>query len=101
MLTLDEAKIHLRVDGPDDDAYIGALVSAASEYVARMITPAASEEDPAPLPPAVNETQRQAVRLLVGHWYANREAATPGALTEAPMAVGMLLAFNRPAGSWL
>lgn len=101
MLTLAEAKLHLRVDGPDDDSYITALVAVASEYIGRMCTPAATEEVPAPVAPAVNETQRHAARLLVGHWYANREAASAVAVTEVPMAVSMLLALNRPAGSWI
>lgn len=101
MLTLPEAKLHLRVDHPDDDEYIGALVAVASEYIGRLCTPAPTAEVPAPAPPAVNETQRQAARLLVGHWYANREAASDVALSEAPMAVSMLLALNRPAGSWI
>lgn len=101
MLTLAEAKLHLRVDGPDDDSYIEALTAAAVEVVVGLITPAPSAAVPEPAVPAVNETQRQAVRLLLGHWYANREAATPGALTEAPMAVRLLVGLNRPAESWL
>lgn len=100
MLTLEQAKLHLRVDHPDDDPYIAALVAVASEYIAGMITPAPVNGVPSPAP-AVTETQRQAARLLLGHWYANREAATPGALTEAPMAVRMLLDFNKPAGAFL
>lgn len=100
MLTLPEAKLHLRVDASDDDAYIGALVAVATEYVTAMITPAPVDGVPSAAP-AVNETQRHAVRLLVGHWYANREAVSATAGAEVPMAVSMLLAINRPAGSWL
>lgn len=101
MLTLDQAKLHLRVDGDHDDAYIEGLVAAASELVRGLIARAPGPGDAAPVVPPVNETQRQAARLLVGHWYANREAATPVALTEAPLAVRMLLDFNRPPESFL
>jgi len=35
---------------------------------------------------------QMAVKLLVGHWYENREAATETALSAAPMAVQALIA---------
>lgn len=101
MLTLPEAKLHLRVDGEDEDAYIEALVAVASEYVTRMVSRAPTAAVPVPAPTPVTETQRHAVRLLLGHWYANREAASATAVSEVPMAVSMLLAINRPAESWI
>lgn len=96
MLTLDEAKAHLRVDGNDEDTYIDGLVAVASEYVQGMVIPAAAEGEE-PVVPPVNETQKHAVRLLVGLWYANREAASEKALKNVPLAVNELLRFNRPA----
>lgn len=36
----------------------------------------------------------QAVKLLVGHWYANREAAGP-AMAETPLAVDMIVSAIR------
>ena len=100
MLTLEQAKMHLRVDGSDEDSYIEGLVAVASEYVQGMVTPAAVEGE-VPVVPAVNETQRHAARLLVGHWYENREAVAQGTtVPEVPFAVEMLLTFNRPAESF-
>ncbi|GGH24454.1 uncharacterized phage protein (possible DNA packaging) [Cribrihabitans marinus] len=100
MLTLDEAKVHLRVDGSDEDSYIEGLVAVASEYVQGMVTPAAAD-GAEPVVPAVNETQRHAARLLVGHWYENREAVAQGTIVpKVPFAVEMLLTFNRPAESF-
>src|SRR5260370_28067499 len=32
-ITLDEAKLHLRVTGTDDDAYITGLITAARQYI--------------------------------------------------------------------
>jgi uncharacterized phage protein (predicted DNA packaging) len=95
MLTLDEAKTHLRVDGPDDDAYIEGLILVAQEYIAAIITPAPIDGFVQPAP-AVNETQRHAARLLIGHWFANREAVSDAPLKETPVAVRMLLHVNRP-----
>lgn len=92
MLTISEAKLHLRVDHGDDDIYIQALVDVAEEYIQRVLTPAGEGA----VPPAVNNTQKHAARLLVGHWYENREGVVEGSLSEAPMAVRMLLLVNRP-----
>lgn len=101
MLTLEQAKLHLRVDHADDDTYITALVAVAQEYIQGVLTPAPTDVTPSPVPPPVTETQRQAARLMVGHWYTNREAASEKALSEVPMAVRMLLDFNKPAGAFL
>jgi uncharacterized phage protein (predicted DNA packaging) len=95
MLTLDEAKTHLRLDGSDEDTYIQGLVSVAQEYIEAVITPAPVDGVAQPVP-TVTETQRHACRLLVGHWYENREAVSDEAGSEAPLAVRMLLAVNRP-----
>ncbi|NIP96559.1 MAG: phage gp6-like head-tail connector protein, partial [Akkermansiaceae bacterium] len=45
----------------------------------------------------VPETTRQAIRLLVGHWYENREAiSTSGAVPkEVPLGVQALLWLER------
>jgi len=50
----------------------------------------ASEDVPAPI--------KQAILLLVGHWYANREALANSTMTELPLAVAALTApFRRVA----
>lgn len=46
-------------------------------------------------PVDVPETEKSALKLAVGHWYENREATTPDAVTEMPFAVRTLLNFNR------
>lgn len=40
---------------------------------------------------------RQAVKLLVGHWYANRESVSDGSLQDVPMAFDALLNAERVA----
>lgn len=52
----------------------------------------APEDESAPLIP---EPIRQAILLLVGHFYENREAISAAALTVVPMAVDALLAPYR------
>ena len=99
MITLEQAKVHLRIDHDDEDGYIESLIAAAQEYVEDILTPTQDpeSEDP-PVPPAVTEKQRQVVRLLVGHWYTNRESVSEKSLSEVPMAVRALLLLERPAG---
>jgi uncharacterized phiE125 gp8 family phage protein len=79
---------------------------------AGLVLPAYSESWPTvrPMPNAVRieysagyggdagdvpQALRQAMLLLIGHWYENREAAQAGALSEAPLAVESLLAPYR------
>ena len=38
---------------------------------------------------------RQAILLMVGHWYSNREAVTDGALTAMPLSVDALITPHR------
>jgi uncharacterized phiE125 gp8 family phage protein len=51
----------------------------------------------------VPQAIRQAILLLVGHWYANREAVGAGTLAPLPMAVDALLAPYRNwwFGEWV
>lgn len=173
LITLDEAKAHLRVDFDDDDDYIQSLIDAAVAHVdgpagwlGRALLTQTLElrcdefgtcDIPLPFPPisevvsikyddddgaeqtvddtvyrlvgqpsaprialAYNEAWptvrwqseavriqylagygeaadvpkpiKQAVLLLIGHWYANREAVNVGTtVTELPMAVKSLL----------
>jgi uncharacterized phage protein (predicted DNA packaging) len=95
MITLDDAKTHLRVDGSDEDAFIQGLVTTAQEYIEAVITPAPVDGVAQPVP-AVTETQRHACRLLVGHWYEHREGVSDEAGDEMPSGIRMLISVNRP-----
>lgn len=166
-VTLDEAKLHLGIDGTDSDALITALIQAAREYaetftrrkfmtttltqkldefademrlrrpplVSATIAYIDADGDSQTLSSAtytvdtsvepgrillaygqswpsvrdqanaitvtyvagygdagdVPEGIKAAIKLLVGHWFANREAVADGRLTAVPLAVESLL----------
>ncbi|WP_318855539.1 head-tail connector protein [Sinorhizobium meliloti] len=74
LVTLAEAKAHLRISFATDDVYVQSLLDAAEGYVS-VIGVAIAAPVPAPV--------KHAVLLLVSHWYSAREAAA----TEPPRAI--------------
>lgn len=68
--------------GPSDLAEVGG-VRVAAQYAA---------------PDAVAAVARPAMLLMVGHWFANREAVSDGSASEVPMRAQMLLAPVRRVG---
>ena len=90
IITVEDAKAHLNVTADTDDALIAAKIDAAEAWVGRWLaTPFADmAEVPADL--------KEAVRLLVGHLYENREATVVGITAEAvPFGVWDLIAPHR------
>jgi Phage QLRG family, putative DNA packaging. len=71
ILTLDEAKAFLRVDGPDDDAVIETLIGAATETVMDHADGLLEGDE-------VPDSVRTGALLLVAHWFTNREAVVVG-----------------------
>jgi hypothetical protein len=43
--------------------------------------------------PGVPEPLRQAIKLMVGHWYENREAVVAGSMNELPLAIQSLISL--------
>ena len=86
-ISLTEAKHFLRVEFPDDDTYIESLIVTAREmcesYMRKQI-------DTANCP----ERVRQAMLLIVGHFYESRETDTN---KELPQTVYNLLRPLREA----
>ncbi|MBJ9352434.1 phage gp6-like head-tail connector protein [Citrobacter koseri] len=100
MLDIGIVKEHCRVDSDftGDDALLNLYTSAAARYVetwtrrklyASKESPGYAEDEDSILP---GDDVKAAMLLLIGHWYANREAVNIGNITtEVPFAVEALL----------
>lgn len=89
MIEIDLVKSHLRIDDDAEDDYLEHLIALATGYVTSLTK-------------LENGTDRleydHACLLLIGHWYANREAASDTAKTKIPYGVSMLLTAIKPIG---
>lgn len=93
MIDLARVKLHLRVDGNDEDPVITGYFDAAKAHVAMHCDRELVETEPmGPEQMGLTPDVEQAILLLVGHWYANREAVVIGTISSAvPLAVERLL----------
>lgn len=94
-IDLARAKLHLRVDGDEEDALIEGWIAAAYLAIEGKIF-AKLYEDEASIPEGVvgvviDEVIHSAAQLIIGHLYAHREAVAPGAAAEIPMGADWLL----------
>ncbi|MDS9879440.1 head-tail connector protein [Pseudomonas protegens] len=97
MLDLANVKLHLRVDGDEEDTLISGYIEAAKAHVEQHCDRKLVEVDPdEPDEMGLTRDVEQAVLLLVGHWYANREAVVVGGAPSAvPLAVDRLLWYRK------
>jgi uncharacterized phage protein (predicted DNA packaging) len=65
VVTVDEAKAHLRVDHDEEDAYLDGLIAKAQAVAEDYCRVSFSDEAPEPV--------RLAVLLMVSHYYENRD----------------------------
>lgn len=78
MLTLNETKLHLRVDHDDEDALILAMIDAATASVGDYINATEPLDATAPAP------VKAAALLLVGTLYTHREELIERPLSKNP-----------------
>lgn len=95
ILTLDDARLHLRIDGSDDDALVQDCIDAADDYIAQYLGRDVPWLDDSGTPVAIPASVKQAAKLLVGDYYAVREASIIGKAVAENPAVAALLNFYR------
>jgi len=100
MLIKEQVKTHCRIDAENtaEDAWIETSIKAAVRYVQRWTRRRIYEKADDPLymadPDALlyGEDIEIAMLMLIGHWYANREAViTNGTSSAVDLAVESLL----------
>ena len=97
MIDLALVKQHLRVEHDEEDQLIQGYIDAAIAHVEQhcdrqlvLITPVEPEQM------GLTKDVEQAILLLVGHWYTNRETVSVGAAaTEMPIASERLLWYRK------
>jgi len=91
LVTLADVKTHLRLGSSDrEDAYLAILIAAAVRAI-EGATGCDFVNDLSATALRDRTVAAQAALLLVGQWYANREAAGQN-LTELPLAITFLIA---------
>lgn len=77
---------------------ISASATYRAGYVTIPETPADGESPAIPAESTVPAAIKTAITMLVGHWYANREATMTGVLSMVPMAIDALVSPYRRVG---
>jgi uncharacterized phage protein (predicted DNA packaging) len=72
MLTLNEVKLFLRLDGDEEDNLVSSLILMSTELVEGILRRKLTEFDPVP------ETIKQAILLAVATFYENRQGGKDG-----------------------
>lgn len=73
IVTLADVKAHLNITDSTDDTLISDKIDAAQAMLEQQLGYAIEVEFP-----TVPADLKEAVRMLVGHWYENREASVIG-----------------------
>lgn len=93
-LSIDDVKRHLLIDFNDDNIYLADLITVAEDAVKtdlNLDSLCEIEDCSGQLPASVI----QAMLLLIGTFYANRESVTYGTPHSVPHAYEYLLDLNR------
>ena len=91
IVDLELLKKHVRADDfTDDDAYLRHLLDTAEEYICAATNRTGDEllEAGGGMFPAMLQ---QAVLLIAGHWYNQREAVGNGQMAEVPYTMQALI----------
>lgn len=71
-MTVDDAKLYLRVDTSDDDALIQSLITAAESYIKQQTGKTKKIVGTEEQDISTDELYNICLKMLVAHWYENR-----------------------------
>lgn len=99
MIELITVRAHCRIDEDDtsEDSLLNIYTGAAKRYVEKWTRRKLYETNADPGFDTdedrllLDDDVRTAMLLLIGHWFANREAVTANSASEVPLAVEALL----------
>jgi hypothetical protein len=94
MITLEQAKAHLRVDHDHEDALIYEYIDAATAHAEDFCKRPFSGTDEAGAPVTMPAPVRCAVLLIVGDLYANREGSLMGSVSDNPTVQRLLWPYR-------
>jgi len=98
-ITVDEVKKHLNINDTftEDDNYISALILACEGAIAKHLNVYLTdlEDDKGDIPAPL----KQALLLLVGNYYANRESVAYTTAVEIPNSYNFLIDLYRNYGT--
>ena len=97
-VTLQEAKTQCRVEFDTDDELLCSYITAARQWAEGFLNlPLVYDSDDEEVDPPikVKRTWKQAILLVIGHWYSNRENAVAGGMVEIPLGAKDLLWLDR------
>ena len=96
---LELLKKHVRADDfADDDDYLAHLLDAAEQYVCTATNRDAAELLEMGGGETLPATLQQAVVLIAGHWYNQREAVSGVQMAEVPYTLQALVKPYRKLG---
>ena len=67
-VSLQEAKTYLRIDGEEEDSLLATLISAARQHCGNYLNASLPTETPPPV--------KQALLILISHFYEQRSGET-------------------------
>lgn len=96
MIDLALVKQQMRVDHSEEDQLIQGYIDAAVVHVEQHCDRHIVDTPTTPDQMGLTSDVRQAVMMLVAHWYANREAVVVGTITaDVPLGFERLLWYRR------
>lgn len=95
-ILLKDAKQHLNIDNDfhEDDNYILHLIQVAEDVISKRIDKNLGD-CVNPQTGYLDKSIIQSILLLIGQFYANREATTPTSANEIPIGFNFLCDLNK------